>query len=103
MPENCSTDCPMASRIKALEADSIHNKEAHKEFYTGAENARVTSALLEERVVQIKKDTEEIKESVQELKDKPGKRWESLVGYAVSAIAGAFLAWLASGMPGVGT
>lgn len=102
MPENCSSDCPMASRIEALEADSRHNKEAHKEFYSGAEASRTASALLEEKVKQIKADTEEIKENVQALKDKPGKRWESLVGYVLSAIAGAFILWLASGMPGVG-
>ena len=34
--------------------------------------------------------------------DKPAKRWESLVGYALSALVGAFLLWLAAGMPGVG-
>ena len=43
-----------------------------------------------------------ITEKVNTLADKPGKRWESLVGCVLSALAGAFILWLASGMPGAG-
>ena len=39
--------------------------------------------------------------TVKALADKPAKRWESLVGYGLSALAGAFLLWVASGMPGL--
>ena len=39
--------------------------------------------------------------TVKALADKPAKRWESLVGYALSALTGAFLLWVASGMPGL--
>ena len=39
---------------------------------------------------------------VDTLEAKPGKRWDSLVDKAVWAFAGAFLAWVLAGMPGVG-
>ena len=34
--------------------------------------------------------------------DKPARRWESLLDKALWLAAGAFLAWVLSGMPGVG-
>ncbi len=103
MQESCNAgECSMLPRIEALERDNERNKEAHKEFYAKFETSHTAVALIEARIGQIKADTEEIKESVRELKDKPGKRWESLVGYALSALAGAFLLWLSSGMPGIG-
>ena len=42
-----------------------------------------------------------ITEKVNTLAEKPAKRWESIVGYALSALVGAFLLWLASGLPGL--
>ena len=103
MPEKCSdAACPLLPRVEALEEENRHNKEAHKVFYEKLEGSHTSVALIEERMSQIKEDTEEIKETVQELKDKPGKRWETLVGCLLSALAGAFLYWLAAGMPGVG-
>lgn len=95
MPENCSTnDCPLLARVEALERDSEHNKDAHKEFYSKLEGSHTAVALIEERMSQIKEDTEEIKESVRELKDKPGKRWDGIVDKAIWAVAAAVIAFL---------
>jgi len=38
---------------------------------------------------------------VETLEGKPGKRWESLVEKTLLVLAGAFVAWLASGAPGM--
>ena len=43
---------------------------------------------------QIKADTEEIKEAVQEMKDKPAKRWDGIVEKAIWAIIAAVIAFL---------
>ena len=95
MPENCNTsDCPLVPRIKRLEVDSEHNKEAHKEFYSKLEGSHTDVALIEERVSQIKEDTEEIKASVRELRDKPARRWDSLVDKTLWAIAAAVITYL---------
>lgn len=103
MPEKCGDlACPLLPRVEALEDESKHNKEAHKEFYSKLEASHTTVAVIEERLDQIREDTAEIKGSVQEINDKPGKRWEALIACIASAIAGAFVLWLASGMPGVG-
>lgn len=97
MHENCAEntrDCPLLPRIEALEKDNEHNKDAHKEFYNRLERHHTNMALIEERMTQIKGDTEEIKETVQELKEKPGKRWESVVEKAVWAVCAAVIAFL---------
>ena len=45
-------------------------------------------------VLHIKADTEEIKEAVQEMKDKPGKRWDGIVEKAIWAVVAAVIAFL---------
>lgn len=95
MSESCKeNDCPMVHRIEALEQDSAHNKEAHKSFYERMESSRLDFVLLNEQTRQIKEDTEEIKKAVQEMKDKPGKRWDGIVEKALWAVAAAVIAFL---------
>jgi len=104
MPDTCSDtvrDCPLLPRLEALEQDSAHNKEAHKEIYQKLDASHTTVAVIEERLNQIKEDTEEIKmalqaekDAVQELRDKPGKRWEALVEKALWAVCAAVIAFL---------
>ena len=48
----------------------------------------------------MKEDIREIKTDVKGLTSIPGKRWENLVDKLLFAVAGAVLAWLASGAPG---
>lgn len=50
----------------------------------------------------LKSDVGEIKADVKAMLDKPGKRWDGLVDKALWLLAGAFLAWVVAGMPGVG-
>lgn len=50
----------------------------------------------------LKSDVGEIKTDVKAMLDKPVKRWDGLVDKALWLLAGAFLVWVLSGMPGVG-
>ena len=104
MPEKCTDtprDCPYLPRIEALESEAAHNKEAHKEIYQKLDASHTSVAVIEERLNQIKEDTEEIKtalqeekNAVQELRDKPGKRWESVADKAIWAVCAAIIAFL---------
>ena len=38
---------------------------------------------------------------VDTMEAKPGKRWDKLISSLIGALGGAFLVWVASGMPGV--
>lgn len=91
---DCPESCPLVSRVEALERDSACNRQDHKEFYAKLESSHTSVALIEERVRQIKADTEEIKTSVQELKAKPGRRWEGLVEKLIWTAAAAVAAFL---------
>lgn len=102
-------ECMMESRIKELEEESKKHREDHGKFYERFNALEKSAAITEERYNKIREDTKEIKASIkenndalQELKEKPGKRWDTLVGCAISAAAGAFLLWVGMGMPGVG-
>lgn len=43
-------------------------------------------------------DVKEIKEDVKAITGKAGKRWDSLVDKVLAVLAGAFIAWLLSGV-----
>ena len=58
-------------------------------------------ALFAQEQEYIKEDVKEIKADVKALTDKPAKRWESLLDKLLLVAAGAFLGWLAAGMPGL--
>lgn len=94
MPENCREACPYLHRIEALEQDSERNKRSHKDFYDRLEKSHTSVALIEERICQIKADTEEIKLAVQELRAKPGKRWDGIVDKLIWAVLGGVAAFL---------
>lgn len=97
MQENCVENpgnCPMTSRIEALEDESERNKAAHKEFYEKLEKSHTSVALIEQRLEQIKEDTAEIKSSVQVLKDKPARRWDGAVDKVIWAVCAAVVAFL---------
>lgn len=91
---NCREACPYFHRIEALEQDSERNKRAHKDFYDRLEKSHTSVALIEERICQIKADTEEIKQAVQELRAKPGKRWDGIVDKLIWAVLGGVAAFL---------
>lgn len=94
MLENCQEPCPLLPRVEALEEESKHNKEAHKEFYSKLEASRTSVALIEQRLDQIKEDTKEIRSTVQVMKDKPAKRWEGIVDKALWLIIGSVITYL---------
>lgn len=59
-------------------------------------------AVMAQRMENMTKSIDSMADKVEALEDRPGKRWESLVDKALWLVAGAFLAWVLSGMPGVG-
>ena len=62
----------------------------------------LTASVRELRTDQgyLKNDVGEIKDDVKSLMSVPAKRWEGLVDKLLFAVAGAVIAWLASGAPG---
>ena len=103
MAENCNpNDCPIASRVQAVEEE---NRRAHKEFYERFDRINEHMVRTDERYDRLREDNAEIKESIKEnteaikaLQEKPGKRWDAMVAAIVSAIVGVVVGLLFSGI-----
>ena len=74
MNDNC-VDCPLAPRVEALEEVNRQHSATHREMFDRLRTLETLSA-------------------VQELRDKPGKRWESLVEKTIWAVCAAVIAFL---------
>lgn len=71
------------------------------------ENTAVLNRLATAvEVMATKQDTmgesvDRLEGKVDALENKPAQRWDKLISSLIGAMAGAFLVWVASGMPGV--
>lgn len=106
MSENCDIrDCPVNARVDGLEKefDRYRNasSETHRQMFDrigGLEQDRASNST---KLDSIEEKLDGVDKTVKALAEKPGKRWESLVGHFISAAVGAFLLWVVSGMPGL--
>ena len=87
--------CGFEKRVADLEKDSERNQHTHKEFYGKFEELGKGQAVADERYGAIQATLAQIQADLKELKEKPGKRWESIVGavlqWAVLAILAAVM------------
>lgn len=94
----------MEHRVTAVEklaGSNRHRLEDIEKRQDNLDELVKSVALFAQEQEYIKKDVKEIKADVKALTDKPAKRWESLVDKLLLVAAGAFLGWLAAGMPGL--
>lgn len=107
MNENCNpVNCPVSARVGALEDEFNryrgNSSETHRQMFDRIGALEQSGATLKAKLDGMDEKLDEITAKVNTLADKPARRWETLVSCALSALAGAFLLWVASGMPGVG-
>ena len=76
-------------RIKKLE-------ESHEALHQLATSV----AVMAERQETMNRNVANLTEKMDNLEGKPGERWDKLISTVIGALAGAFIAWIASGMPG---
>ena len=77
-------------RIKKLE---MENQVLH--------DLGTSVAVMAEQLKTMNTNLNSLDKKVDDLESKPAKRWDSLISAVVGAAAGAFLAWLFSGAPGL--
>lgn len=99
---DCS-ECPMAMRIANLEDDSKRNQTTHKEFFNRFEAIVAWRAQTEEKYAQIiqnmaeiKSDVKETKTAVQNINEKPAKRWENIVTSALTGFVALLIGYCAA-------
>lgn len=94
----------MEHRVTAVEklaGSNRHRLEDIEKRQDNLDELVKSVALFAQEQEYIKEDVKEIKADVKALTDKPAKRWDSLVDKLLLVAAGAFLGWLAAGMPGL--
>lgn len=95
MPENCnSKDCPLASRVEALEDANKQNSDTHRELFRRVSDLETQTAVQENKLDTIMEKLDTITEKLEALEAKPGKRWDGLADKAIWAVVGAFILFL---------
>lgn len=98
-------DLDHEKRLTAVEdraKSNTHRLEEVEKRQDNLDELVASVAVFAKEQEHIQQDVKEIKADVKALTDKPAKRWEGLVDKILLVLAGAFVAWLASGAPGVG-
>ena len=94
----------MEHRVTAVEKLAGSNRHRIDDMEKRQDNLDelvASVAVFAKEQEHIQADVKEIKADVKALTDKPAKRWDSLVDKLLLVATGAFLGWLAAGMPGL--
>ena len=94
MPEKCSDNCPLATRVEALERANEQHSSTHREIFGRLGALETLSAVQENKLDTIMTKLDTIAEKLEALESKPGKRWDGLVEKAVWAVLAAVIAFL---------
>lgn len=94
MPDKCTENCPLVPRVEALERENERHTETHKEIFKRLNQVETDNAVQEAHYKAIDAKLDELTIMVKELKDKPAKRWDSIVDKAVWAVAAAVISFL---------
>ena len=91
-------------RLTEVESKAARNEGRIRKLESEHEalNKLATSvAVMAERQDTMNHNVEALSEKVDSIESKPAERWEKLISAVVGALAGAFIAWLASGAKGL--
>ena len=99
MPENCSpSDCPVASRVDALEKEfdryRSNSTETHQRMFDRIGALEQGATKLETKLDSIDEKLDGLSDTIKALADKPAKRWDGLVDKAIWAVCAAVIAFL---------
>ena len=72
-----------------------------KEEITAVNQLATSVAVMAEQLKTMNASVDALSDKVDAIEAKPAKRWEGLVDKLLFAVAGAVLAWLAQGGPGL--
>lgn len=100
MPEHDEpcVPCPFAGRVEALEraADAEHQARSrtHEKIYDRLRELERNLSVVSTQYAQIISQLSALSADIAALKDKPAKRWDTVIAAAISALVGFALAKL---------
>lgn len=91
---------------RLTDAESRCKSNTHRQDKLEESTEAINRLATSVEVMATKQDTmgesvERLETKVDTLESKPAKRWDKLISSLIGALGGAFLVWVASGMPGV--
>ena len=98
------TNDEMTERLVEVEQRSksnTHRLDVVEKNQEALNSIATSVAVMAEQQKNISEKVDTIDDKVSTLEGKPGKRWDSLVDKAIWALAGAVIAWVAAGAPGL--
>lgn len=90
-----STTCRNQQRIEAIERELDQNHSAHKDFFSKLESISEARVKTDTTLDNVQRMVEEIRVDVKMLKEKPAKRYETVVNQVLQYIITAILAYIA--------
>lgn len=98
----CDTNCANEHRFKQIEEDLKElrdkNSKDHKEFYNRIEKAEKDMVESVGDRKHINEKLDKIDANVEELMQKPAKRYDTVVTSIITAVVGALIGFLLSGV-----
>lgn len=98
----CENNCVNEHRLKSLEDDfrdfKANNSKDHKEFFNRIENVEKDMVESQGDRKHITQQLDEISLNVKSLMSKPGKRYETVIASVLTAIIGALIGFIMSGV-----
>lgn len=94
----------IAVHLQQVDDRSLRNEGRIKKLEESHEALRqlaTSVAVMAEKQDTMNRNVEALTEKVDSIEGKPAERWDKLISTIIGALAGAFIAWIASGMPGV--
>ena len=93
-----------AQKLEAIDArckSNTHRIGELKEEITAVNQLATSVAVMAEQLKAMNANVDSLSDKVDAIEAKPAKRWEGLVDKLLFAVAGAVLAWLVQGGPGL--
>lgn len=84
-------------RLQALEEDSKRNQTTHKEFFARFEAIGKEHVRIDTQYGNIMTTLGTLSGSIEELKARPTKRWESVVSALIAGVVSFGVAWVLRG------
>lgn len=94
----------MEHRMTVVEDRTLRNEGRIKKLegeHEVLQQLATSVAVMAERMNTMNENVTGLAKKVDEIENKPAERWDKLVSAVIGALAGAFIAWIASGIPGV--
>lgn len=85
MPDNCN-DCPVLPRVDALEESNRQHSATHREIFGRLGALETENAVQNAHWKNVDSKLDELKNMVNELSGKAGKRWDKAVETILVAI-----------------